>query len=144
MQPVLDAPVAAVEGEQARRGGPAGGDADDAGDGLAGEPGAELGGAGEHGLVSGCLAGWAGGAGADVAHRLGARVAVALDEEDLPGAGPAGPDGLGGRGGADDAHVETMNKAGLDWMLIAKGNQPGPEEAICSFGRESFPPSARH
>ena len=41
-------------------------------------------------------------------------------------------------------HVEAMNAAGLDWMLIAKGNQPGLEEQICSFGWESFPPSARH
>jgi len=41
-------------------------------------------------------------------------------------------------------HVEAMNKAGLDWMLIAKGNQPALEEQICSFGWESFPPSAHH
>jgi len=37
-----------------------------------------------------------------------------------------------------------MNKAGIDWMLIAKGNQPGLEEQICSHDWESFPPSARH
>ena len=42
------------------------------------------------------------------------------------------------------AHVEAMNKAGIDWMLIAKGNQPGLEEQICSHDWESFPPSARH
>lgn len=42
------------------------------------------------------------------------------------------------------AHVEAMNAAGLDWMLIAKGNQPTLEEQICSFGWESFPPSAHH
>ncbi len=37
-----------------------------------------------------------------------------------------------------------MNQAGLDWMLTAKGNQAGLENQICSFGWESFPPSARH
>jgi hypothetical protein len=42
------------------------------------------------------------------------------------------------------AHVEAMNKAGIDWMLIAKGSQPGLEEQICSHDWESFPPSARH
>jgi len=41
-------------------------------------------------------------------------------------------------------HVEAMNKAGLDWMLMAKGNQAGLEEQICSYDWESFPPSARH
>ena len=42
------------------------------------------------------------------------------------------------------AHVEAMNAAGLDWMLIAKGNQATLEEQICSHARESFPPSAHH
>jgi len=42
------------------------------------------------------------------------------------------------------AHVEAMNKAGIDWMLIAKGSQAGLEEKTCSSDRESFPPSARH
>jgi hypothetical protein len=41
-------------------------------------------------------------------------------------------------------HVEAMNAAGLDWMLIAKGNQPALEDQICSFDWESFPPSAHH
>ncbi len=41
-------------------------------------------------------------------------------------------------------HVEAMNKAGLDWMLIAKGNQPALEDQICAVDWESFPPSARH
>ena len=37
-------------------------------------------------------------------------------------------------------HVEAMNTAGLDWMLIAKGNQPALEDQICAFDWESFPP----
>jgi len=41
-------------------------------------------------------------------------------------------------------HVTAMNAAGLDWMLIAKGNQPALEDEICSFDWESFPPSAHH
>jgi hypothetical protein len=41
-------------------------------------------------------------------------------------------------------HVKAMNAAGLDWMLIAKGNQPALENEICSFDWESFPPSALH
>jgi hypothetical protein len=42
------------------------------------------------------------------------------------------------------SNVEAMNKAGIDWMLIAKGSQPALEDQICSFDWESFPPSARH
>ena len=41
-------------------------------------------------------------------------------------------------------HVEAMNAAGLDWMLIAKGNQATLEDEICSHDWESFPPSAHH
>ena len=33
-----------------------------------------------------------------------------------------------------------MNAAGLDWMLIAKGNQPALADEICSRDWESFPP----
>jgi hypothetical protein len=37
-------------------------------------------------------------------------------------------------------HVKTMNAAGIDWMLIAKGNQPALEDETCSFDWESVPP----
>jgi hypothetical protein len=33
-----------------------------------------------------------------------------------------------------------MNAGGIDWMLIAKGNQPALEDQTCSFDWESFPP----
>ena len=41
-------------------------------------------------------------------------------------------------------HVTAMNKAGLDWMLIAKGNQPTLEDQICSYDWESVPVSRQH
>ncbi len=77
-----------------------------------------------------------------------ASLAVAREDEDDPG-GEDGEDGPITLVTADalhtqTAHVQAMNAAGIDWMLIAKGNQPGLEEQICSFGWESFPPSARH
>jgi hypothetical protein len=69
---------------------------------------------------------------------------------DIPGGGGADDDDDGGITlitadalHTQTAHVEAMNAAGLDWMLIAKGNQPGLEEQICSHDWESFPPS-RH
>lgn len=88
------------------------------------------------------------------------------EDQDDPG-GDTGPGQATDRGGAADpgrgtddddpitlvtadalhtqtAHVEAMNAAGIDWMLIAKGNQAGLEDEICSFDWESFPPSARH
>jgi len=87
-----------------------------------------------------------------------ASLTTSTGQQDGPGDDPGGGAGPGGDDDEDapitlitaDAlhtqtgHVETMNKAGIDWMLIAKGNQSGLEEQICSFGWESFPPSARH
>lgn len=109
MQAVLYGPVIAVMGEQAGWSGPAGSEAGDPGDALTGDLRAGLAGAGEQ-VLPGVRA--AGAAGADVAHRPGAGVPVALDEEHLPGAGPAGLDVLGGGGGADDADV-VASVAGL-------------------------------
>jgi len=80
------------------------------------------------------------------------------EDEDDPGEDDPGR-GTGPAGDDDDdpitivtadalhtqtGHVEAMNAAGIDWMLIAKGNQAGLEDQICSFGWESFPPSAHH
>src|SRR6266568_867301 len=128
VQAVLDAPVVTVMAEQARRAGLAGGQADDPGHGLARHLRAQLPGAGEQCLL-GALA--AGAAGADVAHRRGARVPVTLDEEHLLRAGPAGPDGLGGGGGPDDAHVVAA-VTGLVSDVLRGGKDSQPKEQICS------------
>src|SRR6266568_418794 len=105
VQAVLDAPVVPVMGEQAGRAGLAGGQAGDPGDCLARHFRARLAGAGEQGLPGVLAAAGSGGADADVARRPGAGVPVTLDQEHLPGTGPAGLDRLGGGGGADDADV---------------------------------------
>jgi hypothetical protein len=107
VQAVLYSPVVTVMGEQLGWAGLAGGEAGDPGDGFARHFRAGLAGASEQGLPGVLAAARASGAGADVAHGRSPRVPVALDQEHLPGAGPAGPDRLGGGGGADDADVVT-------------------------------------
>jgi len=138
VQAVLDAPVMAVMGEQLGRAGLAGGQADDSGHALAGHCGAELAGAGEQVLRGGLAAGRAGPADAGVAHGRGARVAVALDEEHLRGAEPAGPDGLGGRGGADDPDVVAA-VAGLVSDVLRGERTPSQRSRSHLPGRAGCP-----